>query len=111
VRLATAVPITPGGLGLVEVGLTAALVLIAGEAAEIESAVVAAVLLFRALTFLLQVILGVICYMAWRWEARRQKAKLQPLSARRRAGGRGRTTREPHARVCPGRRRLTGRVR
>ncbi|OFW54884.1 MAG: hypothetical protein A2V75_08895 [Actinobacteria bacterium RBG_16_70_17] len=75
VRLATAVPITPGGLGLVEVGLTAALVLIAGEAAEIESAVVAAVLLFRALTFLLQVILGVVCYMAWRWEARRQKSQ------------------------------------
>ncbi len=75
VRLATAVPITPGGLGLVEVGLTAALVLIAGEAAEAESAVVAAVLLFRALTFLLQVMLGVVCYVAWRWAARRQKSQ------------------------------------
>ena len=75
VRLATAVPITPGGLGLVEVGLTAALVLIAGEAAEVESALVAAVLLFRALTFLLQVMLGVVCYVAWRWAARRQKSQ------------------------------------
>ena len=72
VRLATAVPITPGGLGLVEVGLTAALVLIAGEAARAESAVVAAVLLFRALTFLLQVMLGVVCYLVWRLEARRR---------------------------------------
>jgi uncharacterized protein (TIRG00374 family) len=72
VRLATAVPITPGGLGLVEVGLTAALVLAAGEAAAVKSAVVAAVLLFRALTFLFQVMLGVACYVIWRLEARRR---------------------------------------
>jgi uncharacterized membrane protein YbhN (UPF0104 family) len=75
VRLATAVPITPGGLGLVEVGMTAALMLVAPEGAQVESAVVAAVLLFRALTFLLQVILGVACYGLWRWEARRHEAK------------------------------------
>jgi uncharacterized protein (TIRG00374 family) len=75
VRLATAVPITPGGLGLVEVGLTAALVLIAGEAAAAESAVVAAVLLFRALTFLFQVMLGLVCYLAWRLEARRREKR------------------------------------
>lgn len=77
VRLATAVPITPGGLGLVEVGMTAALVLAAGEEAEVESAVVAAVLLFRALTYLFQVILGVLCYVLWRWEARRQSREPQ----------------------------------
>jgi uncharacterized protein (TIRG00374 family) len=71
VRLATAVPLTPGGLGLVEVGLTAALVIAAGEAAEVESAVVAAVLLFRALTYLFQVILGVVCYLIWQREGRR----------------------------------------
>lgn len=70
VRLATAVPITPGGLGLVEVGLTAALMLAAPKGADIEPAVVAAVLLFRALTFLLQVILGVLCYVVWRLQAR-----------------------------------------
>lgn len=71
VRLATAVPITPGGLGLVEVGLTAALLLIAGTGAARESAIVAAVLLFRALTFLFQVILGIGCYLFWRRQARR----------------------------------------
>lgn len=71
VRLATAVPITPGGLGLVEVGMTAALVLVAGEGAAVESAVLAAVLLFRALTFLLQVLLGIVCYFLWRGAARR----------------------------------------
>lgn len=74
VRLATAVPITPGGLGLVEVGMTAGLVLVAGAGAQVEPAVVAAVLLFRALTFLLQVMLGVVCYVLWRWEARRRAA-------------------------------------
>lgn len=72
VRLATAVPITPGGLGLVEVGLTAALLLIAGADTTLESSILAAVLLFRALTFLFQVLLGVVCYLLWRWEARRQ---------------------------------------
>jgi len=73
VRLATALPITPGGLGLVEVGLTAGLTLMAGNpGAEIEAAIMAAVLLFRALTFLFQVILGVGCYVIWQREARRQ---------------------------------------
>jgi uncharacterized protein (TIRG00374 family) len=76
VRLATAVPITPGGLGLVEVGLTAALLLIAGRAAAVESSIMAAVLLFRALTYLFQVILGVASYLAWRWEARRQSRRV-----------------------------------
>ncbi len=76
VRLATAVPITPGGLGLVEVGLTAALLLIAGAGAATESAILAAVLLFRALTYLFQVILGVGCYLFWRWDARRQARRV-----------------------------------
>jgi uncharacterized protein (TIRG00374 family) len=74
VRLATAVPITPGGLGLVEVGLTAALVLAAGDGSH-EAAVMAAVLLFRALTYLFQVILGVACYLLWQREARRWARK------------------------------------
>jgi len=74
VRLATAVPITPGGLGLVEVGLTAALVLAAGRGEQVEAPIVAAVLLFRALTFLFQVVLGVVCYLIWQREARRQRS-------------------------------------
>ena len=71
-RLATAVPITPGGLGLVEVGMTAALVLVAGDGEQVEAAIMAAVLLFRALTYLFQVMLGVVCYLIWQREARRQ---------------------------------------
>jgi uncharacterized membrane protein YbhN (UPF0104 family) len=48
------------------VGLSAALVLAGGE----ESAVVAAVLVYRALTYLLQVLLGVVSYGFWRMEMR-----------------------------------------
>ncbi len=74
VRLATALPITPGGLGIVEVGMSAALVLAGGD----EPPVVAAVLVYRALTYLLQVLLGVISYAFWRAEMRKGG---QPLEA------------------------------
>ncbi len=62
VRLITAVPITPGNLGVVEVGLSTALVVAGGE----ESLVVAAVLIYRALSYLLQVPLGLVAYVIWR---------------------------------------------
>lgn len=62
VRLLTALPITPGGLGVVEVGYTTALVVAGGN----EELVVAAVLIYRALSYLLQVPLGLIAYGIWR---------------------------------------------
>lgn len=62
VRLATAIPITPGNLGIVEVGLTAALVVAGGD----ESLVVAAVLIYRALSYLLQIPLGLAAFIIWR---------------------------------------------
>jgi uncharacterized protein (TIRG00374 family) len=62
VRLVTAVPITPGNLGIVEVGMAAALVLAGGE----ESLVVAAVLVYRALSYVFQVPLGLIAYGIWK---------------------------------------------
>lgn len=62
VRLVTAVPITPGNLGVVEVGMAAALVLAGGE----ESLVVAAVLIYRALSYLVQVPMGLVAYAIWR---------------------------------------------
>jgi uncharacterized protein (TIRG00374 family) len=67
VTLATALPLTPGGFGLIEVGMAAALVLAGGD----EPRVVAAVLVYRALTYLLQVGLGAGSYLIWRWEMRR----------------------------------------
>ena len=57
VRLLSAVPITPGGLGLVELGLTAALG--SGLPDGTKNQIAAAVLLYRALTWLLPIPLGV----------------------------------------------------
>jgi uncharacterized membrane protein YbhN (UPF0104 family) len=62
VRLLSAFPITPGGLGVVELGLSAALVLAGGE----EAQVVAAVLVFRVLTFVLPIPIGGLTWWLWR---------------------------------------------
>jgi putative heme transporter len=62
VRLLSAFPVTPGGLGVVELGLAAALVLAGGE----EAPVVAAVLVFRVLTFLLPIPIGALTWWLWR---------------------------------------------
>ncbi len=62
VQLATAIPVTPGGLGVVEVGMAGALVLAGGP----EAFVVAAVLVYRALTYLFQVFLGMGSFVVWR---------------------------------------------
>jgi uncharacterized protein (TIRG00374 family) len=62
VRLISVVPITPGGLGVVELGLTAALVAAGGP----EAQVVACVLIFRVLSFVLPIPLGGIAYLFWR---------------------------------------------
>jgi len=70
VRLLAAVPITPGGLGVVELGLAAALVLAGGDRAQ----VVAAVLVFRVLTFLLPIPIGAVTYWLWRRAEGRQEA-------------------------------------
>jgi putative heme transporter len=68
VRLLSAFPITPGGLGVVELGLAAVLVVAGGDKAP----VVAAVLVFRALTFLLPIPIGALTYWLWcRAEGRR----------------------------------------
>ena len=62
VRLLTAIPITPGGLGFVELGLSAGLTAAGGDEAE----VVAAVLVFRLLTYVLPIPLGLAAYVFWR---------------------------------------------
>jgi putative heme transporter len=62
VRLLGSLPITPGGLGVVEVGLTGALVGFGGDNAE----VVAAVLLYRFLTIVPTLVLGLLAGAGWR---------------------------------------------
>jgi putative heme transporter len=61
-RLATAIPITPGGAGVVEAVLITGLVAAGGDKPE----VVAAVLVYRALTWGLPVLVGVVCLLWWR---------------------------------------------
>jgi uncharacterized protein (TIRG00374 family) len=70
VRLLAAVPITPGGLGVVELGLVGGLVAAGGKG--IEEQVVAATLLFRALTFLPPIPIGAVCYVIWRRQMARK---------------------------------------
>jgi uncharacterized protein (TIRG00374 family) len=67
-RLITALPITPGGLGVVELLLSAALIRAGGDRTQ----VVAAVLVYRALTYLLPIPLGAVCYLIWARYHRRQ---------------------------------------
>jgi uncharacterized membrane protein YbhN (UPF0104 family) len=70
-RLVTALPLTPGGLGLVELSYIGGLIL-AGRAhanvpTEVFNAqVAAAVLVFRTLTYGIQIPLGAFTYVIWR---------------------------------------------
>jgi uncharacterized membrane protein YbhN (UPF0104 family) len=57
------IPLTPGGVGPVELGMTGILVGFGGANAE----VVAAVLLYRAFTILPTLLLGLATIGAWRW--------------------------------------------
>jgi len=61
-RLVTAIPITPGGAGIVELALITGLTAAGGDNAQ----VVAAVLLFRLLTFVLPIAIGAGTYLFWR---------------------------------------------
>jgi uncharacterized protein (TIRG00374 family) len=62
VRILGAMPITPAGVGIVEVGLTGALVAFGAPNAE----AVAATLLYRALTVLPTLALGLLAAATWR---------------------------------------------
>jgi uncharacterized protein (TIRG00374 family) len=62
-RVLQLIPLTPGGVGPVELGLTAILVGFGGANAE----VVAAVLLYRLFTIVPTLLLGLATIGAWRW--------------------------------------------
>jgi uncharacterized protein (TIRG00374 family) len=77
-RLATAIPITPGGAGLVEAVLIGGLVTAGGDREQVT----AAVLVYRALTWALPILVGIVCYLWWR----RQSLVASPADAKRPAG-------------------------
>ncbi len=70
-RLVTALPITPGGVGFVELAYIGGLVLAGRSHADVplpefRAQVTAAVLMFRALTYGIQIPLGGFTYIIWR---------------------------------------------
>jgi putative heme transporter len=62
-RLLSAIPITPGGVGVIDLGYIAGLTAFYGTE---KAQIVAAVLLFRVLTFGIQIPLGAVTYVIWR---------------------------------------------
>jgi len=70
-RLVTAVPLTPGGLGVIELSYIGGLILAGRERADVpadvfRAQVAAAVLVFRLLTYGVQIPLGGFTYVIWR---------------------------------------------
>ena len=65
IRLLTTIPITPGGLGITEVGLTSYLA--AGASGAVTDRIAAAVLLTRALTFFAPIPFGAGTFTVWKW--------------------------------------------
>ncbi len=80
-RLIGEIPITPGGFGVIELGLTTALVAFGGPNAE----VVAAVLIYRFLTVVPTLVFGGIAAITWR----SHHALPADCVAERRRAGRG----------------------
>jgi uncharacterized membrane protein YbhN (UPF0104 family)/membrane-associated phospholipid phosphatase len=70
-RLATAIPVTPGGAGVVELVLIGGLTAAGGDRKQVT----AAVLVYRALTWGLPILVGIGCYLWWR------RTSLQPEPA------------------------------
>ena len=69
-RLSTVVNITPGGVGVAEVVYTAVYVAVLGESSH--DSVVAGVLVYRGLTYVLPMLTGAFCYVLWRVLRRRE---------------------------------------
>jgi uncharacterized protein (TIRG00374 family) len=73
-RVLGSIPITPGGLGVVELGLTSVLVGFGGN----NAGVVAAVLLYRFLTIVPTLALGAAAGLTWRRQRRPAVASASP---------------------------------
>jgi putative heme transporter len=78
-RLATAIPFTPGGAGVVEAVLITGLAAAGGGKAE----VVAAVLVYRALTWALPILVGIFCLLWWRKQSLTHPAEASSTEAAR----------------------------
>jgi len=78
VRLITLVPLTPGGVGLVELGYIGGLYVAGRGQADVplelfKAQITAAVLVFRTLTYALQIPMGALTYLIWQRMTRWRK--------------------------------------
>jgi putative heme transporter len=89
-RLATAIPLTPGGVGFVEGVLVTGLVGAGGDPDEVAAAVV----VYRALTWALPILVGIGCYLWWRRRSWTTKPEAAPHSP-----GEATVTASPHRRT------------
>jgi uncharacterized membrane protein YbhN (UPF0104 family) len=80
VRLLTVLPLTPGGIGITELGLIG--ILAAGAGHQATAQVTAAVLLYRAVTYLPPIPLGAIACLAWRYAPALIHARTEPAPPR-----------------------------
>lgn len=76
VRLAVALTPIPGGIAVTEIGLAALLTRFGGP----ETTVLAAIIVYRALTFLLPIFTGGACFAAWRWQRLRTAPPMAHVS-------------------------------
>ncbi len=88
VRLLTVLPITPGAAGITELGLVG--ILASGSGHAIAGQVTAAVLLYRAVTYLVPIPAGAIACAAWRYapsliDRAARKRRFNPVPGRREA--------------------------
>jgi uncharacterized protein (TIRG00374 family) len=65
VRLLTVLPVTPGGVGITELGLVG--ILAAGADHRVAGQITAAVLLYRAVTYLAPIPSGALAWVGWRY--------------------------------------------
>jgi uncharacterized protein (TIRG00374 family) len=82
VRLLGTIPITPGGIGIIELGLTTALVGFGGN----NAGVVAAVLVYRFLTMVPTIALGLVASATWRRHRPEPVPPVHPVGTIRNAG-------------------------
>lgn len=74
IRIIGSIPITPGGIGIVELGLTSALIGFGGA----NAGVVAAVLVYRFLTIVPTILVGLVAAATWRRASRAPEGPITP---------------------------------
>lgn len=80
VRLLTVLPVTPGGAGITELGLVS--ILAAGADHKVVGQVTAAVLLSRAVTYLVPIPTGALACVAWRYMPALRRGRQQVMADR-----------------------------